>query len=250
MTPIRTAGFVWDDTHRGTEAQVAGHNGVAVPETHAVATEKRRDLQGVRALAVLLVALNHAKVPFLPGGYVGVDVFFVLSGYFITGLLLREGFAGGRISIPKFNARRARRILPAASLTLALTSIAVFVVYDLLRADFLQTKSTLLDSLAASLFYANIHFASNATNYFAQASSAMPSPVQHFWSLSVEEQFYLVWPSLLAVTFLIGRRVRRLDHAHTARAVGMLITVICTASLLWSIHDTSTDPQAAYFSTF
>src|SRR5579863_8331418 len=218
MTPIRTAGFVWDDTHRGTEAQVAGHNGVAVPETHAVATEKRRDLQGVRALAVLLVALNHAKVPFLPGGYVGVDVFFVLSGYFITGLLLREGFAGGRISIPKFNARRARRILPAATLTLVLTSVAVFVVYDLLRADLLQTKSTLLDSLAASLFFANIHFASSATNYFGQG---MASPVQHFWSLSVEEQFYFVWPSLLAIIFLIcGRRRHGFDRVRATRAVG------------------------------
>src|SRR5579863_7495569 len=174
MTPIRTAGFVWDDTHRGTEAQVAGHNGVAVPETHAVATEKRRDLQGVRALAVILVALNHANVPFFPGGYVGVDVFFVLSGYFITGLLLREGIGGahgregeeasGHISISKFYARRARRILPAATLTLAVTAIAVYIVYDLFNADFLGTRPALLDELAAALFYANVHFAAGATN--------------------------------------------------------------------------------------
>jgi peptidoglycan/LPS O-acetylase OafA/YrhL len=217
----------------------------------AGATDRRRDLQGVRALAVLLVALNHAKVPFLRGGYIGVDVFFVLSGYFITGLLLREGFVGGRISISKFYARRARRILPAAALTLALTSIAVFVVYDLMRADFLQTKSTLLDSLAASLFYANIHFASNATNYFAQASSTMPSPVQHFWSLSVEEQFYLVWPSLLAVTFLACRGRRRgLDRARATRVAGCVIAAVCLISLAWSLHDTAANPQSAYFSPF
>jgi peptidoglycan/LPS O-acetylase OafA/YrhL len=215
-----------------------------------VATERRRDLQGVRALAVLLVALNHANVPFLRGGYIGVDVFFVLSGYFITGLLLREGLGDGRISISRFYARRAKRILPAATLTLALTSIAVYVVYDLMRADFLQTKATLLDSLAASLFYANLHFAANATNYFAAASSTMPSPVQHFWSLSVEEQFYLVWPSLLAVTFLVCRRRPSFDRKHAARAIGVVITLVCAASLFWSIHDTAANPQSAYFSPF
>jgi peptidoglycan/LPS O-acetylase OafA/YrhL len=251
MTPGRTALFVRDGTHKGAEARVAVHKAVTVTRRSAGATGRRRDLQGVRALAVLLVALNHAQVPFLRGGYVGVDVFFVLSGYFITGLLLREGLGGGHISIPKFYARRARRILPAAALTLALTSIAVFVVYDLMRADFLQTESTLLDSLAASLFYANIHFASNATNYFAQASSTMPSPVQHFWSLSVEEQFYLLWPSLLAITFMVcRRRGHGLDRARTVRVVGFVIAAVCLTSLVWSIHDTSVNPQSAYFSPF
>ncbi|HEX3803450.1 MAG TPA: acyltransferase family protein [Solirubrobacteraceae bacterium] len=227
----------------------------------AVAAEKRRDLQGVRALAVLLVALNHANVPFLRGGYIGVDVFFVLSGYFITGLLLREALGGehgredepasGRISIPKFYARRARRILPAATLTLAVTSIAVYVVYDLMRADYLGTKSTLQDSLAAALFYANFHFAATATNYFAQASVTMPSPVQHFWSLSVEEQFYLVWPSLLAGAFLICRRRRTgFDRRRAVRVLGAVIAIVCAGSLWWSIRDTSVSPQSAYFSTF
>ncbi len=251
MTPGQTAVFVSDGTHKSAEARVAGHKAVAVTRKRTGGAARRRDLQGVRALAVLLVALNHAQVPFLHGGYVGVDVFFVLSGYFITGLLLREGLGGGHISIPTFYARRARRILPAAALTLALTSITVFVVYDLLRADFLQTKSTLLDSLAASLFYANIHFASNATNYFAQASSTMPSPVQHFWSLSVEEQFYLVWPSLLAITFMVcRRRGHGIDRARAARVVGFVIAAVCLTSLVWSIHDTSLNPQSAYFSPF
>ncbi len=251
MTPGRMAVFGWDGTHKSAETRVAAHKAVAVTGKQAGAAGRRRDLQGVRALAVLLVALNHAQVPFLRGGYIGVDVFFVLSGYFITGLLLREGLASGHISIPKFYARRARRILPAAALTLALTSVAVFVVYDLMRADFLQTGSTLIDSLAASLFYANIHFASNATNYFVQASSTMPSPVQHFWSLSVEEQFYLLWPSLLAITFMVcRRRGHGIDRARAARVVGLVIAAVCLASLLWSIHDTSIDPQGAYFSPF
>jgi peptidoglycan/LPS O-acetylase OafA/YrhL len=228
--------------------------------TLSVATERRRDLQGVRALAVLLVALNHAGVPFLPGGYIGVDVFFVLSGYFITGLLLREALGGvhgrdgdptsGRISISKFYARRARRILPAATLTLAVTAIAVYIVYDVLQADFLGTKPALLDELAAALFYANVHFAAGATNYFAHASMTMPSPVQHFWSLSVEEQFYLVWPSLIAVTLFVCRRRRGFDRRRAVRLIGVVIAVVCAGSLLWSIHDTSANPQSAYFSTF
>jgi peptidoglycan/LPS O-acetylase OafA/YrhL len=249
------------DVPRGHENRTHQRGAAEKPKKGlAVATERRRDLQGVRALAVLLVALNHANVPFLPGGYIGVDVFFVLSGYFITGLLLREGLGGahgregeqanGHISITKFYARRARRILPAATLTLAVTAIAVYVVYDLMQKDFLGTKPALLDELAAALFYANVHFAAGATNYFAAASMTMPSPVQHFWSLSVEEQFYLVWPSLLGLTFFICRRRGSFDRRRAVRLVGLVIAIVCAASLAWSIHDTSVSPQSAYFSTF
>ncbi len=235
-----------------------GHEHLDHERARTVATARRRDLQGVRALAVLLVALNHANVPFLPGGYVGVDVFFVLSGYFITGLLLREGLAHpegggdgatGGISVARFYARRARRILPAATLTLAVTALAVYFVYDVAGADYLGTKPALLDALAAALFYANVHFAAGATNYFAHAAMTMPSPVLHFWSLSVEEQFYLVWPSLLALTFLICRR-RRLSRRSVLRMVAVVLVLGCAASLLWSIHDTAINPQSAYFSTF
>jgi peptidoglycan/LPS O-acetylase OafA/YrhL len=222
----------------------------------------RRDLQGVRALAVLLVVLNHARVSFLPGGYIGVDVFFVLSGYFITGLLLRDGYAAAgsdnaRVSLPKFYARRARRILPAACLTLIVVSVAVYVVYDLNHANYLGTKPTLMSALSASLFYANFHFAALSTNYFAQAASSFPSPVQHFWSLSVEEQFYLVWPTLLLVVFLVSRKIaaRRADREDAerrtaARVVGGVLVVLCGASLFASVHMTDTDAPAAYFSTF
>ncbi len=224
---------------------------------------KRLDIQGLRALAVLLVALNHADISLLRGGYVGVDVFFVVSGYLITGILLREGFgrdggAPGRISIRGFYDRRVRRILPAATLTLVVTSIAVFVVYDLARADFLHTKVVLLDGLSASLFVSNIHFAATTTNYFAQASTTMPSPFQHFWSLSVEEQFYLVWAPVVACVFYVCRRVtgrgsqgRQRDERSrrvATWAIGLLIGTACILSLVWSILDTDASPQAAYFS--
>ncbi len=233
--------------------------------TAATAT-KRLDLQGLRALAVLVVVLNHANVSFVGGGYVGVDVFFVLSGYLITGILLREGFGGdggavGRISLKGFYYRRVRRILPAACLTLVVTSIGVFVIYDVARADFLQTKVVLLDSLAASLFYANIRFAATTTNYFAAASTTTPSPLQHFWSLSVEEQFYLLWAPMVACTFYLCRRLTRrgprlsereredsLRRAAT-RMIGLLIAGACVVSLVLSIRGTAANPQGAYFST-
>jgi peptidoglycan/LPS O-acetylase OafA/YrhL len=248
MNQGQMAVLVSDGDQECAEPRVAVREALPVRGKRAGATAQRRDLQGLRAVAVLLVVLAHARVPFMRGGYVGVDVFFVLSGYFITGLLLREGLNTGRISISKFYARRARRILPAAALTLVLTSVAVFVVYDLMRADFPDTKPTLQDSLTASLFYANIHFASAATNYFTQG---MPSPVQHFWSLSVEEQFYLVWPSLVALV-LLGCRGRgpHFDPVRAKRVLGLVVTVACMASLWWSIHDTWLSPQSAYFSTF
>jgi peptidoglycan/LPS O-acetylase OafA/YrhL len=233
------------------------------PRSLATAAGKRLDVQGLRALAVLLVALNHADVSFLSGGYVGVDVFFVVSGYLITSILLREGFGrggggAGRVSIREFYDRRVRRIVPAASLTLVVTSIAVFVVYDLARADFLHTEVVLLDALAASLFYANVHFAVTTTNYFAQASTTMPSPFQHFWSLSVEEQFYLVWAPVVASVFYVCRRLTRRGSPERQRdeyvrraatwVIGIVIGTACVMSLAWSIQDTATDPQAAYFS--
>src|SRR6187401_1303398 len=123
----------------------------------------RADVQGLRAIAVLTVIAGHAGVPFLPGGFVGVDVFFVISGFLISQLLFREVERSGDLSIRDFYARRARRILPAAT-----------------RVTF---------------FAANIRFAAVGTDYFAQEEG--PSPLQHYWSLSVEEQFYPVWPLIL-----------------------------------------------------
>lgn len=164
-------------------------------------TERRPDIQGLRALAVLLVAGNHAKVPGLGGGYVGVDVFFVVSGFLITGLLARDATRsdGGRVHFVEFYARRARRILPAATVVIVATCVAATLVLDRITA-----RGVLTDAGWAAVFLANVRFSTQGTDYFHQHA---PSPLQHYWSLAVEEQFYLVWPVLIALTLVaVGRR--------------------------------------------
>src|SRR3954447_12975631 len=198
----------------------------------------RADLQGLRAVAVLLVALGHAGVPGLRGGFVGVDVFFVLSRFLITGLLLAEARRTGSISLVDFYVRRARRILPAAALTLVVTDLTAWYLLNFLRA-----REAVQDSLAAAAFGANFRFAARGTDYFAQ--SQPPSPLLHFWSLSVEEQFYVAWPALLSLVLLAAARRARPER-HVLMAVGLL----GAASFAWSVHLTATLPPAAYFSPF
>jgi peptidoglycan/LPS O-acetylase OafA/YrhL len=218
-----------------------------------VVGRRRDDIQGLRAVAVLLVVLDHAGVPFVRGGYVGVDVFFVLSGFLITAILLSRAAAHGRVSLREFYMRRARRILPAAALTLVATDV---VAYHLL--NFVRARQVVSDSIWASLFTANVHFARQGSDYFAQGQP--PSPLQHFWTLAVEEQFYLVWPAvfsaaLFGVVLRRRRSVRRRDpRGPISRAsTGRLLVVVLAAalaSLVWSIHYTRVMPTAAYFSTF
>jgi peptidoglycan/LPS O-acetylase OafA/YrhL len=193
----------------------------------------RDDIQGLRAVAVLLVAFGHAGVPFLSGGFVGVDVFFVLSGFLITGILLAEFAERGAISLPRFYLRRARRILPAAVLTLVVTDIAAHHLLNFVRA-----REAVSDSIWSALFAANIHFARQGSDYFAQGQP--PSPFLHFWSLAVEEQFYFVWPSLLALLLALGLRRRLLG----------VLAAIAAGSLVWSIHVAASSPATAYYSTF
>jgi peptidoglycan/LPS O-acetylase OafA/YrhL len=193
----------------------------------------RDDLQGLRAIAVLLVVLDHAGLPFLRGGYVGVDVFFVLSGFLITGLLLSQAARDGRVRLVDFYVRRARRILPAAVLTLVVTDIAAHQLLNFVRA-----RDAVTDSVWAAFFAANVHFARVGSDYFAQAQP--PSPVQHFWTLAVEEQFYLVWPVVLSLVLLV---------AFLRKRVLLVVAVAGGASLAWSIHATAATPKATYFST-
>jgi peptidoglycan/LPS O-acetylase OafA/YrhL len=214
-------------------------------------TGHRDDVQGLRAVAVLLVVLGHAGVGFLKGGYVGVDVFFVLSGFLITGILLSRAAKTGHVSLTDFYVRRARRILPAAALTLVVTDIAAYYLLNFVRA-----REAVTDSIWAAFFGANIQFARQGTDYFAQGQP--PSPIQHFWSLAVEEQFYLVWPALLSLVlfgaiFGFRRHHRGGAQAITQGALWRLLVVIVLVglgSLAWSIHSTSLTPASAYFSTF
>jgi peptidoglycan/LPS O-acetylase OafA/YrhL len=204
---------------------------------------RRGDIQGLRALAVVLVALDHAGIGALAGGYIGVDVFFVLSGFLITGLLLSGAERVGRVRFREFYARRARRILPAAGLTLIATSAASYFLLNFVRA-----KEYMVDVVTAALFVSNFRFAHLETDYFAQ--TAPPSPVQQFWTLGIEEQFYVVWPLLLAL--LLGAALwrgagRRRPPRRRRLALGL--AAITLASFAWSVHETRTDPNVAYFST-
>ncbi len=190
--------------------------------------------------------LGHANFAPFSGGFVGVDVFFVISGYLITGLLARELATTGRVSIASFYARRARRILPASTVVLLVIALAATAVYT--AGDLSEVLTGVRWS---ALFGENIHLARARTDYFAENSFV--SPVQHFWSLAVEEQFYLVWPALIGAilrwTTRGGRRPRRGAHLATRRS-GTAIGAIALLSFAWSVWDTSAAPASAYYSTF
>ncbi len=192
----------------------------------------RRDVQGLRAIAVGLVILYHFNFLSTTGGYVGVDVFFVISGFVIAGVVLREVRGTGRLSLATFYGRRARRILPASTLTIVATVIASLILFGRLG-----TYDVAHDAVAASLFAANFHFASSNVNYFA--ASQPPSPILHFWSLAVEEQFYFVFPSIVAVVAIAGIRLRR--------RLFELIALIVVASFAWSVHANAASPLTAYY---
>lgn len=193
----------------------------------------RPDIEGLRAVAVGLVLAYHAGVPGVTGGYVGVDVFFVVSGFLITGLLLRERATTGTVSLSAFYARRARRLLPAAALLIVLTVIASALVLPPLRA-----ADAAADGVAAGLYASNIRFALRATDYLQ--SDLAPSPLLHLWSLGVEEQFYLFWPALL----LVATRAR----ADVFRRAGWVIAAVSLASFGLSVWLTSAAQAWAFFS--
>jgi len=195
----------------------------------------RPDVQGLRAVAILLVVLFHAGIPGISGGYVGVDVFFVISGFVITGVLLREHHSTGRTSIRAFYGRRARRIIPAATLVIIVTVIAA---YHLLGP--LVGHDTAIDGQWAALFLANFHFAAAQTNYLA--SQQPPSVLQNYWSLAVEEQFYIVYPAVFLLTAALARR-----FSLRTRLTVVLVVVI-VSSYAYSIVYTSVNPQFAFFS--
>jgi peptidoglycan/LPS O-acetylase OafA/YrhL len=190
----------------------------------------RNDIEGLRAVAILAVLLFHVGLPFFDGGFVGVDVFYVISGFLITGLLLREGEQSGKVDLLRFYARRMRRLLPAALLVIVVTLVLSAIIVTPLRLTEIAG-----DAAASALYVANFRFALDATNYLAAEA---PSPLLNYWSLGVEEQFYLVWPLilLLATRFLPNR------------LVGIFFLLLAIASFGLSLYWTSTNPEWAFFS--
>lgn len=160
----------------------------------------RADIEGLRGVAVVLVVLYHAGVPGFTGGYVGVDVFFALSGYLITGILAAEIEATGRLDLARFYARRARRLLPAMGVLLLAVAAFAFAFYSPL-----EQRPIAETALATAVYVSNVHFAVDAADY--SAAEVETNPLLHTWSLAVEEQFYLGWP-LLVLIGLVGFRRR------------------------------------------
>ncbi|OUE08020.1 O-acetyltransferase OatA [Clavibacter michiganensis] len=206
----------------------------------------RPDVEGLRALAVVAVIVDHL-FDWPSGGFVGVDVFFVISGFLITGLLLKEYERTKTISFVDFYKRRVRRIMPAALLVLVVTSALSFLVFNVVRA-----QASLWDAVWSALFVSNWHFASAGTDYFA--SDGPISPFRHYWSLSVEEQFYVVWPVLIFLVITFARRRTPKNRVKRARVftqtIGITVGVLIVASLAWGFYETSARPTVAYFSTF
>ena len=210
----------------------------------AAQTKFRPDIEGLRAVAVLAVVLFHAAVPGLGGGYVGVDVFFVISGFLITGLLWREAHGSGTVKLRNFYGARARRLLPAS----AFVGIVTMVAAALLLPPLL-VRSVIGDGIASALYVSNYWFVMRGVDYFA--THVPPSPFQHYWSLGVEEQFYLVWPALILGTAWLIRKVRRRNRTEATasqRPYLVILSVVAVVSFAMSFVATYVAPAAAFFS--
>ncbi|HVW03885.1 MAG TPA: acyltransferase family protein [Vicinamibacterales bacterium] len=191
------------------------------PRPHA--GDRRDDIQGVRAIAVLMVVSYHAGLPW-PGGFTGPDVFFVVSGFVVTGMLLRERRATGRIAIVSFYLRRARRLAPALAVVSIATLVMAMIVFSPIGTD---QQVTALAVAAANTIRANIYFLRQTGGYFQPAAQA--NPFLHTWTLSVEEQFYLAFPIALVAAWWVARRWQ------AERSTIALFSVACLASLAASI---------------
>jgi peptidoglycan/LPS O-acetylase OafA/YrhL len=202
---------------------------VSAPANLKLRAGFRRDIHGLRAVAVLLVLAYHSGLP-VPGGFVGVDVFFVISGFLITNHLAYELTSTSKLNFARFYARRARRILPAALTVAGLTVIGALAV---LPTELV--KSSVQDAIATVLYVPNVLFAIRGTDYLAETA---PSAFQHYWSLGIEEQFYLFWPIML---FLVWRLVK------SSRFRVAVIAAVVITSLLVSIYWVEVNGPGAFF---
>jgi peptidoglycan/LPS O-acetylase OafA/YrhL len=215
------------------ESTMGSHDGLLRPASF------RTDVEGMRAIAIGLVLLYHAGVPQAGGGYVGVDVFFVISGFLITGVMLRDIDRTGNLSLRRFWTRRARRLLPAAFFALAGASLITWLWLPITqRAVFGK------DIVSAAFYVVNWVLAARSVDYLSQ--DIWLSPVQHFWSLAVEEQFYIIWPLVVVAALVVARKIQ----IPARIAIGFVIGAATVASLWWSIIETGREPTVAYFSTF
>ena len=196
-------------------------------------TPKITQIQGLRALAALLVTLFHAK--WVSGGFIGVDIFYVISGFLITGLLIREIERTGTINFKEFYARRFKRLLPTSFFVLAITA-----VFSWLLIPATMRSSLGRDIIAAGLYVSNYLFAWWQADY--QNLDATPSPVIHYWSLAVEEQFYLLWPLLILLFFMVATKLKK------KIALTVLVAAVTALSFVFSIYQTETSPIWAFYS--
>ncbi|WP_120521995.1 acyltransferase family protein [Arthrobacter celericrescens] len=211
---------------------------VSSPATPKPAGKFRTDIQALRALAVTAVVVNHLWPRLLPGGYVGVDIFFVISGFLITRHLVDELRATGKVRLATFYGRRMRRLLPAALLVAVVSAAASW-----LTQPYSRWLDVAWETLAAVFYGENWLLAAKAIDY--SADHEMATPVQHYWSLSVEEQFYLVWPLMLAGAFLLALRLRKAPLRLLSAAMGTVFVL----SLAYSVYFTIDSKNEAYFVT-
>lgn len=197
----------------------------------------RADIEGLRAVAILMVLLYHLGIRQASGGFAGVDVFFVISGFLITGLLIKEMDRTGSVSLLGFYARRAKRLLPAAALVLLASAVATYLVFPKTR-----WQEAAGDILAAATYVINWRLAFRSVDYLAEDSE--PSLVQHFWSLSVEEQYYVVWPALLGLGLWLLR-----GRVAPRNLVWGVLLLVGLPSFAWSVYQTPVEQGPAYFST-
>lgn len=210
-----------------------------VSPTPFTRSQARPEIQALRAVAVGAVVLHHGWPAVAPAGYMGVDVFFVVSGFLITGLLMREAERTGRISLSQFYLRRARRILPASLVVLFAVSVLTLALVPQR-----EWRQWFREIVASALYFENWQLAIDSQ--VPQRADLESTPVQHFWSLSVEEQFYLFWPLLLLLALWFAAR----RASSSTRVALVIVGAASAASFALSIVLTAQDANLAYFSTF